>query len=73
VRGEPRSSLDLSPTFGDSGRDRSRAGRTFAQCKRDVFNGLARVIVQSTREAGEIRLTATSQALSPAVLRIASR
>jgi beta-galactosidase len=44
-----------------------------AQWKRSVFNGLAQVIVQSTREAGEIRLTATSPGLAPAVLRIASR
>jgi beta-galactosidase len=44
-----------------------------AQWERSVFNGLAQVVVQSTREAGEIRLTATSPGLSPAVLRIASR
>jgi beta-galactosidase len=43
------------------------------QWKRSVFNGLAQVIVQSTREAGEIRLTATSPGLASAVLRIASR
>ena len=43
------------------------------QWKRSVFNGLAQVIVQSKREAGEIRLTATSPGLSPAVVNIASR
>jgi beta-galactosidase len=44
-----------------------------ARWERSVFNGLAQVVVQSTREAGEIRLTATSPGLSPAVLCIASR
>ena len=43
------------------------------QWKRSVFNGLAQVIVQSKREAGEIRLTATSPGLSPAVVNIASQ
>jgi beta-galactosidase len=43
------------------------------QWKRSVFNGLAQVIVQSKREAGEIRLTATSSGLSPAVANIASQ
>jgi len=38
--------------------------------KRSVFNGLAQVIVQSTREPGEIALTATSQGLSQAVLKL---
>jgi len=44
-----------------------------SQWKRSVFNGLAQMIVQSTREAGEIRLTATSPGLSPAVVSIASQ
>jgi beta-galactosidase len=42
-----------------------------SQWKRSVFNGLAQAIVQSKREAGEIRLTATSPGLSPAVASIA--
>jgi len=33
---------------------------------RSLFNGLAQVIVQSTRDAGEIKLTAVSDGLQPA-------
>jgi beta-galactosidase len=33
---------------------------------RSLFNGLAQVIVQSTRDAGEIKLTATADGLTPA-------
>ena len=33
---------------------------------RSLFNGLAQVIVQSTGDAGEIKLTATSEGLAPA-------
>jgi beta-galactosidase len=33
---------------------------------RSLFNGLAQVIVQSTRDAGEIKLTATGDNLTPA-------
>jgi beta-galactosidase len=33
---------------------------------RSLFNGLAQIIVQSTRDPGEIRLTATADGLSPA-------
>ena len=33
---------------------------------RSLFNGLAQVIVQSTREAGEMKLTATADGLAPA-------
>jgi beta-galactosidase len=40
------------------------------QWKRSVFNGLAQVIVQSTRQPGEIRLTATSPGLGTAAVRI---
>jgi len=39
-------------------------------CKRRVFNGLAQVIVQSDKQPGEITLTATSQGLLKAVLRL---
>ena len=34
--------------------------------KRSVFNGLAQIIVQSTKDSGEIRLTARADGLSPA-------
>ena len=34
--------------------------------KRSLFNGLAQVIVQSTRDAGEIKLTASADGLKPA-------
>jgi beta-galactosidase len=44
-----------------------------SQWKRSAFNGLAQVIVQSKREAGEITLMATSPGLSPAVASIASQ
>jgi beta-galactosidase len=33
---------------------------------RSLFNGLAEIIVQSTREAGEIKLAASSERLKPA-------
>ena len=35
---------------------------------RSVFNGLAQIIVQSTRQAGAIRLTASAAGLKPAVV-----
>jgi len=35
---------------------------------RSVFNGLAQVIVQSSKEAGEIKLTATADGLQPATV-----
>ena len=40
--------------------------------KRRLFNGLAQVIVQATRQPGEIVLTARSPGLAPAVLRLRS-
>jgi beta-galactosidase len=40
--------------------------------KRKAFNGLAQVIIQSTKESGEIILTATSGGLAPATLKIVS-
>jgi beta-galactosidase len=43
-----------------------------AQWRRSVFNGLAEVIVQSSREAGTIKLTARSEGLDPATLLVAS-
>jgi len=41
--------------------------------KRNLFNGLAQVIVQSTGQPGEITLTATSGTLAPAVLKLQSQ
>ena len=41
--------------------------------KRNLFNGLAQVIVQSTGQPGEITLTATPTNLAPAVLKIQSQ
>jgi HSP20 family molecular chaperone IbpA len=38
--------------------------------KRSLFNGLAQVLVQSTREPGEITLTASSPGLSPKELKL---
>ena len=42
------------------------AGQTAPQWSRSLFNGLAQIIVQSTRDAGEIKLTATADGLTPA-------
>ncbi len=41
--------------------------------KRSVFNGLAQIIVQSTREPGDIKLTATAKGLSPATVSVQSQ
>jgi beta-galactosidase len=42
-------------------------GKTVASpWSRSVFNGLAQVLVQSTKDAGEIKLTATADGLTPA-------
>ncbi len=43
------------------------------QWQRSVFNGLAQIIVQSTRTPGEIKLTARSEGLSPATVVIQTR
>ncbi|HUJ08652.1 MAG TPA: beta-galactosidase GalA [Verrucomicrobiae bacterium] len=40
--------------------------------QRSVFNGVAQIIVQSTKEPGEIKLTASADGLSPAVLQLAT-
>lgn len=42
------------------------------QWKRKVFNGLAQIIIKTTKQAGEITLTATSEGMIPAVLKINS-
>jgi len=41
--------------------------------ERSVFNGLAQVIVQSTRDAGKIKLTATTDGLKLATMTVQSR
>jgi beta-galactosidase len=41
--------------------------------KRSVFNGLAQIIVQSTKEPGEIKLTASADGLSPATASVPSQ
>ena len=41
--------------------------------RRSLFNGLAQVIVQSTREPSEIRLTARSEGLPPAEATVTAR
>ena len=41
--------------------------------KRSVFNGLAQIIVQSTREPGAIKLTAAAEGLSPATVSVQSQ
>ena len=40
---------------------------------RSLFNGLAEVIVQSTKDAGEIQLTASADGLAPATATIQSQ
>lgn len=40
---------------------------------RSLFNGLAQVIVQSARDAGEIKLTATADGLEPATAAVESK
>ena len=42
------------------------AAETAPQWSRSLFNGLAQIIVQSTRDSGEIKLTATADGLAPA-------
>jgi len=44
-----------------------------AAWSRSVFNGLAQVLVQSTREAGEIKLTASAEGLQPATTTITTQ
>ncbi len=43
------------------------------QWKRKVFNGLARILVQSTKQNGEIILTASSPGLKSAIIKIQSQ
>lgn len=43
------------------------------QWKRKTFNGLAQVIVRTTKQAGEITLTATSEGMAPATLQLESK
>lgn len=40
---------------------------------RSLFNGLAQIIVQSTRRAGEIRLPACADGLAPAIVTVQSQ
>ena len=44
-----------------------------AEWSRSVFNGLAQIMVQSTTAAGEIKLTATADGVSPAATTIESQ
>ena len=41
------------------------AAEAAPQWSRSLFNGLAQIIVQSTKDAGEIKLTATAGGLTP--------
>ncbi len=40
---------------------------------RSLFNGVAQVIVQSTKDAGEIKLTATGDGLEPATASVQTK
>lgn len=42
------------------------------QWKRKTFNGLTQIIVRTTKQEGEITLTATSEGLAPATLKFMS-
>ena len=48
----------------------STASNPTPQWKRDTFNGLAQIIVKTTKQAGEITLTASSEGLTPATLKL---
>ena len=41
--------------------------------QRSVFNGLAQIIVQSTQDPGDIRLTARADGLSPATVSVSAQ
>ena len=41
-----------------------------AAWSRSVFNGLAQVMVQSTRQPGEIKLTASAEGLTPVTVSV---
>lgn len=49
------------------------AGNTAPDWRRSLFSGLAQIIVQSTREPGEIKLTAGADGLTPFTLTIPSQ
>lgn len=44
-----------------------------ARWSRSLFNGLAQIIVQSTREPGEIQLTASAEELAPCITTVQTR
>jgi beta-galactosidase len=46
---------------------------TNLQWSRSLFNGLAQIIVQSTKDAGEIKLTATADSLKPATANVQTK
>ena len=55
----------------DKGVSLQFAGEPVApEWKRSTFNGLAQILVQSTKEPGEIQLTARANGLTPAILKL---
>jgi beta-galactosidase len=52
---------------------RMRDKPVLPEWKRSVFNGLAQIIVQSTKEPGAIKLTASADGLSPATVSVSSQ
>ena len=67
-RSPPTKSISTSKARG-----KSSASATAIRChepdkasERSAFNGLAQVIVQATKDAGKIKLTATADGLAPA-------
>jgi beta-galactosidase len=45
---------------------------TTTDWQRSMFNGLAQILLQSTKEPGEIKLTATAEGLPPATMSVQS-
>jgi beta-galactosidase len=48
-------------------------GNSATDWQRSLFSGLAQIIVQSTKEPGEIKLTARADGLTPVTLAIPSQ
>ena len=80
VFGANRVQLLVSPRAGDQKHlpELTRLGTVQIRapappCRRSAFNGYAQVIVQTTREAGEIRLTACADGLQPATVALTAQ
>lgn len=61
-----KSSASATATQIVTSRDTISANRQGSPRSHSLFNGLAQVIVQSPKDAGEIKLTASADGLAPA-------